>query len=140
MQFNVVPFQQYDALIRSGNFDAVLIDMIGGPTLGRAHIFWRSAKQFHGLNVFGYESPEAERLFDVLRASGSNELATRSATRALQRVFLDDPPAVFLSWNERSRAIRRSFQVVEEQGRDPILTLWRWVPNADSSIKAVASR
>ena len=69
--------------------------------------------------MFGYENAEAERLFDVLRTS-TNEAAVRSATRQLQRVLLDDPPALFLAWNERARAVRRRFQVVQEPDRDPL--------------------
>jgi peptide/nickel transport system substrate-binding protein len=137
MQFKVVPFQEFDTLIREGNFEAAFTDLISGPTPGRAYIFWRSGRRFKGLNVFGYENPEAERLFDVLRTS-SNEAAVRSATRGLQRVFLDDPPALFLAWTQRARAVRRNFQIPTEPGRDPILTLWRGVPIASPSVLAAS--
>jgi peptide/nickel transport system substrate-binding protein len=127
MQFKVVPFEQFDALLREGEFDAALIDLISGPTPGRAYIFWRSGKQFGGLNVFGYENAEAERQFDVLRTS-TNDADVRAATRQLQRVFLEDPPALFLAWNERARAIRRDYDIPSESGRDPTLSMWRWTP------------
>ena len=127
MQFQVVPIDEYDALIREGRFEAVLLDSISGPTIDRAYIFWHSAKKTRGINVFGYENPEAERLFDILRTS-TNDGAIRSAVRGLQRVFVDDPPALFLAWNERARAVRRDFRIPEEPGRDPIQTLWRWTP------------
>jgi ABC-type oligopeptide transport system substrate-binding subunit len=103
----------------------MLSDMAGGPTFGRAYLFFASRKQFQGLNVFGYENPETERLFEVLRRS-TNEAAVRSATRNLQRVLLDDPPALFLVWTDRARAVRRDFNVVSEPGRDPLFTIWRW--------------
>ena len=127
MEFQSVPAEQQDARIRDGKFEAVLVDMISGPTPGRAYIFWRSARQFKGLNVFGYENREAERLFNVLRTS-TNDAAVRLSTRELQRVFLNDPPALFLAWNERARAVRRDFDIPKEPGRDPLLTLWRWKP------------
>jgi ABC-type transport system substrate-binding protein len=133
MQFEVLPGQEWDARIRSGNFDAMLIDMISGPTIGRAHIFWRSATNFQGLNVFGYENAEAERLFSVL-AETTNEAVVRSATSRLQRVLLDDPPAVFLAWTQGARALRRQYQVVDEPDRDPLLTVWRWTPAASRPI------
>jgi peptide/nickel transport system substrate-binding protein len=132
MQFEVVPLEEYNDRIRDGQFQAVLVDMISGPSFGRNYIFWRSAKQFKGLNVFGYENTEAERLFGLLRSSPMNEAATRSATRRLQQVFLEDPPALFLAWNERTRAVRREFRVVNERDRDPLLTLWRWA--ADNKV------
>jgi peptide/nickel transport system substrate-binding protein len=136
MQVTVAPFQEFNRLIGEGRFEAALVDMISGPTPGRAYMFWRSAREFRGLNVFGYENPEAERLFNVLRAS-TNEAAVRSATERLQRVLLDDPPALFLAWSERARAIRRSFSIPDEPGRDPMLSLWRWAPNA-SALQAAA--
>jgi len=114
--------------------------MLSGPTPARAYMFWGSSKTFHGLNVFGYENAEAERLFGVLKST-TNEAAIRSVTRNLQRVLLDDPPALFLAWNQRSRAVRRDFQVVQDPGRDPVdpvFTIWRWA--AGRSEQTVASR
>lgn len=129
MQFDVVPAPEYNSRITNREFDCVLVDMISGPTLARPYIFWRSARTFQGLvNTFGFENAEAERLFEQLRSS-TNETAVRSATKRLQRVFLDDPPALFLAWNERTRAVTQEFRVVSEPTRDPILTLWRWAPN-----------
>jgi peptide/nickel transport system substrate-binding protein len=133
VDFESVPAQEQDARIRDGRFEAVLVDMISGPTPGRAYIFWRSARQFKGLNVFGYEDKQAERLFDVLRTS-TNDAAVRPSTRELQRVFVEDPPALFLAWNERARAVRRDFEVPNEGGRDPLLSLWRWKPISNSQV------
>jgi peptide/nickel transport system substrate-binding protein len=130
MQFEEVPIQEYDSRIREGRFDAVLVDLISGPTFGRPFIFWRSAQHFQGLNVFGYENAETEKLFQILKAS-TNEATVRSATYRLQRAMTNDPPALFLVWNERARAVSRRFNVVEEQGRDPLHTIWQWTENTD---------
>ena len=81
-----------------------------------------------GFNTFGYENLEASRLFDLLRTS-TNDIATQSAFTRLQEVLLEDPPALFLAWNERSRAVRRDFQIVQDPERDPVdpvYTIWRW--------------
>jgi hypothetical protein len=129
MQFEVVSPRDFDLRVREGRFEAMLIDMIGGPAISRAHMFWRSAKHFKGFNFFGYENDEAERLFNVVLGS-ANEVAVRSATSRLQRVFLEDPPALFLAWTQVSRAISRRFQVIDEDGRDPLYTIWRWRPSA----------
>ena len=130
IQFEVVTPDEYTARIREGRFEAVFVDLISGPTFGRPYIFWRSAREFRGLNIFGYENSEAERLFQVLRTS-MNEAAFRSATRRLQRVLLADPPAVFLAWNSRARAVSRDFRVPAAPGRDPLLTIWQWTDNPD---------
>ncbi len=129
MQFEVVPSKDFNARVPQGQFEAILIDMISGPSVGRSYFFWRSARQhFQGLNVFGYENAEAERLFDVLRTS-TNEVAVQSAFTRFQEVLLDDPPALFLAWNERSRAVRRDFQIEQDSGpgtADPVYSIWRW--------------
>ena len=130
MQFEVVPSKDFDSRIRKGEFEAILIDMISGPAVSRSYLFWRSSKRLQGLNVFGYENAEADRLFDVMRTS-RNEIAVQSAFTRLQEVLLDDPPALFLLWNERSRAVRRDFDVVQDPVHDPadlIYTIWRWKP------------
>jgi ABC-type transport system substrate-binding protein len=128
MQFEVVSIEDFSARVQQGRFEAMLIDFISGPTVERGYQFWRSARNFKGFNTFGYENAEAERIFDVLRVS-ANEAAVRSATSRLQQVLLNDPPALFLAWGERTRAVSKSFVIVQEPGRDPIdplYTIWRW--------------
>ena len=130
MQFQVVPIEEYNVRIRAGQFDAVLIDLISGPTLSRPYVFWTSPARFQGINAFGYENAEADRLFELLRTS-TNEAGIRSTLSRLQRVLLEDPPALFIAWNERARAIRRDFQIVREEDRDPLFTIWQWAENTD---------
>jgi peptide/nickel transport system substrate-binding protein len=129
MQFEVVPIKDFDTRVRAGQFDAMLIATISGPTVGRSYMLWRSARRFPGgLNFFGYENPEADRLFDVMRTS-TNEVATQSAFARLQETLLENPPAVFLARDEHSTAVRRNFQIVQDERRDlvdPIDTMWRW--------------
>jgi peptide/nickel transport system substrate-binding protein len=132
MQFKVVPFKEFNALVGAGRFEAALIDMISGPTPARAYIFWRSARQSETLfNVFGYENPEAERLFQILLRS-TNEAAIRSATSKLQRVLYEDPPAIFVAWSTRARAINKRF-VRPNTGRDPMLTMSQWTVSRRST-------
>jgi peptide/nickel transport system substrate-binding protein len=129
MQFEVVPIKDFDTRVRAGKFDAMLIATISGPTVGRSYMLWRSARRFPGgLNFFGYENPEADRLFEVMRTS-TNDVATQSAFSRLQETLLENPPALFLAWDEHSRAVRRDFQIVQDERRDivdPIDTMWRW--------------
>jgi ABC-type transport system substrate-binding protein len=127
MEIEPVPAKAFGERIGDANFDSVLIDMNSGPTPGRAYVFWRSRKAFKGeYNVFGYENAEAEKLFSVLNTS-MNDAAVRSATARLQQVLLNDPPALFLAWNARARAIRTAF-VIPEGGGDPLNSLWKWTP------------
>jgi peptide/nickel transport system substrate-binding protein len=132
LRFRVVTSKEFGALMGAGRFEAVLLDMVSGPTPGRPSIFWASAKEFRGAyNVFGYQNAEVDRLFEILRTT-RNEAAVRSAVARLQRVMLDDPPALFLAWNERARAIRREFLFPEEPGVDPLFSLRRWTRRTDA--------
>jgi ABC-type oligopeptide transport system substrate-binding subunit len=127
MQIQSVPAKEFGKRILARDFDAILNDMNSGPTPGRAYVFWRSRRTFQGpYNVFGYENGEAEKLFSVLNTS-TNDAAVRSATVRLQQVLLNDPPALFLAWNARARAIRTEFTVPTGTG-DPIGSLWKWTP------------
>ena len=45
-----------------------------------------------------------------------------------QRAIVDDPPAVFLAWEERARAISKRFEIPSEPGADPLITLRMWKP------------
>jgi peptide/nickel transport system substrate-binding protein len=125
MQFKVVPLSEFNELVSSRTFDAAFINLISGPTPSRPYMWWRSARAFKGpYNVFGYESAEAEEAFSTLLRS-TNEAAIRSATSTLQQVFYDDPPAIFVAWDTRIRAVHRRF-VLPDDGRDPMWSLWKW--------------
>jgi len=128
-QFEVVSFQEWDRRIREGEFEAVLVDLISGPTLSRPHLFWAFPGR-EGLHAFGYRNGEAGRLFELLRRS-TNETAIRSSVGRLQRVMAEDPPALFLAWNQRARAVSNRFSVPSDSGRDPLLTIWQWTENSD---------
>lgn len=125
MQFKSVPFKEFNRMMGTGQFDAALLDMISGPTPARTYMWWRSAKRPPVLlNVFGYENAEAERLFETLLRS-TNEAATRSAVSKLQRVMYEDPPAIFVAWSTRTRAINKRFAFPGTE-RDPLTTISQW--------------
>lgn len=119
MEFEVLPLDQYTARILDGEFEAALIDMISGPSLARIYNFWGP-----GSNS-GYRNPEIDSIFQGLR-SATNDATVLTLTSRLQRAFLNDPPALFIAWNDRARAVRRQFKVHQDPGRDPLSSLWRW--------------
>jgi ABC-type transport system substrate-binding protein len=124
IRYDVQPFDVYETRLNEGDFETAMIDMVGGPSLSRASIFWRSPNRRDALQSFSYDNPVTEALFEDLRVM-SDEAAIRIGVRKLQQAFLDNPPAIFLAWNERARAVRADFQVPAEPG-DPLSTLWRW--------------
>jgi hypothetical protein len=44
----------------------------------------------------------------------------------VQRVVAADPPAVFVAWQERSRAVRRRFEIPAAADRDVLGSLAQW--------------
>jgi len=125
IHFDVQPYDVYNDRLTRGDFETVMIDLVGGPSLSRASIMWRSPKRSDALPIFSYNNPVTEALFESLRIS-SNEANTRVDVRKLQQAFLESPPAIFLAWNDRARAVRSDFSVPGELGTDPLTTLWRW--------------
>jgi peptide/nickel transport system substrate-binding protein len=137
MQIESVPVNVFNQRAGAGDFQALISDMVSGPTLNRPYIWWRSDRGSKSpYSVFGFDNPTAEKTFQQL-FSANNEALIRSTLRNLQQTFIDDPPAIFLVWQKRTRAIRASFHAVQEPGRDPLYTLWQWKPDKEIGLAAV---
>ena len=50
--------------------------------------------------------------------------------REVQRVLVDDPPAVFIAWDETARAVGRRFRIPVAPGRDILSSLSQWRPRS----------
>ena len=71
-------------------------------------------------------SPLIDAALDRIRHAPSDD-EYRQGVTALQHAIVDDPPAIFLAWGERARAVSRRFDVpVPEDGRDVLSTLRLW--------------
>jgi len=125
MQFESVPLSEVEKRMASHTFDAVLLDLVSGPSLARVYSFWRTAAEQPSMNVFGYSDAEADRALDKLRYS-LNEATVRAATSQLQRALERNPPGLFIAWSERSRALSRRIEVPSVPGRDPFQPYWSW--------------
>ena len=71
----------------------------------------------------GYAS--ANPVLDRLRGARTDD-ETRAAVHALQRTMHDDPPAVFLYWEQRSRAVSRRFALPAGEDLDILRSIDRW--------------
>ena len=60
-----------------------------------------------------------------MRAAASRE-ELRDAVHGLHRVLIDDPPAVYLFWQETSRAVGRRVSVPADTSGDVLNALARW--------------
>jgi len=86
------------------------------------------------MNAGGFGNKAVDSAFDRVR-DAETESEYREAVGKLHQTFLDDPPAVFLAWSERARAISRRFEVPPaEAGRDIMITLRNWKPRNDSRL------
>jgi peptide/nickel transport system substrate-binding protein len=127
LQLEPIPAREMAERLGQGRFDAFLFEVASGRVLSWAYRFLHSPAEGGGLLRWGYRSADA--VLDRLRHRADDN-QVRADVSELQRVLYDDPPAVFISWDERSRAVTRQFEVPTDPGEDVFATavLSRWVP------------
>jgi len=126
MTLREIPLEHLDQQILAGDFDAVLTELISGPSLFRVYRMWHSRGLFEG--HFGND--HLDDALDRIRFSTSDD-EYQAAVRGFQEAVVQDPPAVFIAWSERARAVSRRFDVRVERGRDILTTLRLWRPTND---------
>jgi hypothetical protein len=112
------------------DFDAILFDVISGPNLFRPFQWWHSGTN----SLTGFASARVDESLDRIRYAASDD-QYRSGVAAFQQAMNDDPPAIFLVWSQRARAVSNRFVVPPvEPGRDILSTLRTWKPVADQPV------
>jgi peptide/nickel transport system substrate-binding protein len=126
MRLESLPPDVFNRRILSGEFDAVMLSALGGPSATVFHRFWHSAGATKRWNFWGYRNSRVDQALDTaLDAPGDVEFA--GAIRQFEAAARDDPPAVFLAWSETMQAVSRRFAVPPgNDGRDAIYVLSRW--------------
>ena len=115
------PDRILDAMQR-GEFDTVLFDVASGPSLFRPYRWWHSGTD----SPAGFSSHGVDAALDQIRHSTSDD-EYRAGVSAFQHATIEDPPAVFIAWSERARAISKRFAVPNgEPGRDILATVRFW--------------
>ena len=96
-----------------------------GPSFFRQMLFWQSNAQF---NWGAFVNRGVNAAFQQIKLA-KNDDEYRAGVAAFQRAIADDPPAIFLAWSERARAVSTRFEVPSEPGRDILrggsVSLWR---------------
>ena len=129
MEVREVPPDRIFAAMGQNEFDAVLFDVISGPSLFRPYRWWHSGTA----SPAGFSSPNVDAALDEIRHSASDN-EYRSGVESFQRAMIADPPAIFLAWSERARAVSKRFVVPNaEPGRDILSTLRFWTAVTDAS-------
>jgi peptide/nickel transport system substrate-binding protein len=124
MDIQAAPTDQLFDAVQHGKYDAVLMDAVSGPSILRPYGFWHSHMPGNP-GTFGNRAVDAA--FDAVR-DAETESAYRNAVVNLDRTFTEDPPAIFLAWSVRARAVSKRFDVQGEEGRDILSTLRSWKP------------
>lgn len=107
-------------------FQSFLVQLAGAKVLSWPYLFLHSPEPGQvPLVNWGYTA--ADKALDRIRNARSDD-EVRVAVAELQRVLYDDPPAVFIAWDERARAVSRRFEIPTEPGQDILRTLWQWRP------------
>jgi MarR-like DNA-binding transcriptional regulator SgrR of sgrS sRNA len=126
MNLREISLENLDEALVKGDFDAVLTELVSGPSLFRVYRVWHSQGELRGK----IGSDHLDAALDRIRFSASDD-DYQVAIRDFQQAVVQDPPAVFLAWSERARAVNRRFDVHVEPGRDILATLRLWRPTND---------
>lgn len=125
MSVEEAPISRLMDAMKNRRFEAILIEGVSGPTLLRPYQLWHSKG---ARNPGGLGSPSMDVALDQIRHAASDDEYLRTAA-GLQQTIIDDPPAIFLAWIQRSRAVSKRFLVpATEPGRDIMATLRLWQP------------
>jgi peptide/nickel transport system substrate-binding protein len=127
MRLEAVRPDVFNGRIRSGDFDAVVLPIAGGPFLGLFHRFWHSPDPRPRWNYWHYADAQVDVALEALR-DARDEAAMRDAVGRMTRAMRADPPALFLVWGETTQAYSRRFDVPVEPGRDALANIGGWRP------------
>jgi peptide/nickel transport system substrate-binding protein len=114
--------------LETGNFDAFLTDVLQGPNMLWPYLFWHTgAPSNHG----HFSSPQVDAALDTIRHA-ADDSTYQAGVAAFEGAMVNDPPAIFLAWRERARAVSTRFRVPGDAGADVLFTLRDWRPAGDS--------
>jgi ABC-type transport system substrate-binding protein len=127
MRLESLPPDAFNQRIFSGQFDAAVLSILGGPYATVFYRFWHSAGETKRWNFWGYRNAGVDAALDSALDAGSEEEFAR-AIRRFETALREDPPAIFLAWNQTVQASSRRFVLPPENaGRDAIYTLNQWL-------------
>jgi peptide/nickel transport system substrate-binding protein len=123
-----VSSDEFDTRVRAGDFEAALSDYLLGPNLVRPYKYWHS----NGPNNFGhYRNQAVDDALDSIRRAPDDSMY-KAGVAAFWRAIVDDPPAVFIAWPERARAVSTRFAVPSDPDTDVLNTLHLWKPTSET--------
>lgn len=129
MRLEALPANVFNRRIGAGDFDAVLIPVLGGPNISLHYRLWHSPSPSARWNFWRYQSADVDAALDTLR-DALNDDDVRRAVAALDGALRTDPPGLVLVWSQALQAVSRRFAVPDSgSGRDGLHVLWAWKPS-----------
>jgi ABC-type transport system substrate-binding protein len=137
VDMEIVPLrlEEMVATVRAGRYDAFMLEVISGRSIGRTYRIWRSSP---GQGVLDSAYTAADAALERVRHA-LTESEIRSAVHEVQRVMYEDPPALFLAWPTTSRAVSADIAVPHEPNLDIFGRLTRF-ERADDPARPRAER
>lgn len=123
-----IPAAEFGKRLGSGDFESFLFELASPRLLSWAYRFLHSPRERIPLLNWGYGTAD-DALDEVRQARTDEEI--RVGVGKLQRALHDDPPAAFISWDERARAVSLRFRVPDQPGLDVMNLLPQWKPARD---------
>jgi ABC-type transport system substrate-binding protein len=127
----VLSVSELTSRFAKGEFDTYLFEQRTG-LLNWTYWFWHSPGEAVPLIQSGYTA--ADETLDRIRRA-DNQIALRAAIHDLQRLFVTDPPAIFLAWSETTRAVGPRFAIPRSPGRDIFALVPQWRPPPDGALE-----
>jgi peptide/nickel transport system substrate-binding protein len=139
MEIETVSLDQLGARFTAGNYDAILAERTTARSLYWTYIAFHSTK-------LGGPYKSADATLDHLRGA-TDDSTVRADVSDLQRIFHEDPPAIFIAWPKVARVVSTKFVVpidsrksaqgresdgrtetadTEDPGADIIPTIYLW--------------
>lgn len=127
IHLRMLPVPQTELVMRihEGRFDTYLMTVLSGHGPSALYHMWGA----YPMRWVKHGYTAAEPALEDLRRAITDEEFQRELRR-VQQVLIDDPPAVFLVWDEVARAVGRRFVVPPSVGRDILSGLSQWRPHA----------
>lgn len=114
--------------MRRGDFDSFLVLFHSGRALDWTYRFWHSPLAGAvPMQKNGYDGADA--VLDQLRVAFTDQ-EVRRGVAALRERFRIDPPAIFIAWQEITRAVSVRFDVSDADQQDAFANIWQWKPAA----------
>ena len=122
-----LPPDAFNRRLSSGEFDAAIISVLGGPSATVFHRLWHSPGDTTAVELLGLQERPVDAALDAALGA-ADDAQFRAAIGRFEAAVRDDPPAVFLAWNETVQAVSRRFVVpADSAGRDAVYVLNRWL-------------